>query len=63
MTIEELLVFGKSHCHSEHAKILLAELLHKNSLELLTCLDEVVNEEKVDTYKKENINDAASNRK
>ena len=53
MTIEELLVFGKSHCHSEHAKILLAELLHKNSLELLTCLDEVVNEEKVDTYKKE----------
>ena len=40
MTIEELLVFGKSHCHSDHAKILLAELLNKNSLELLNYLDE-----------------------
>lgn len=55
MTIEELLVFGKSHCHSEHAKILLAELLQKNPLELLVCLDEIVPEEKVDIYKKEII--------
>jgi len=53
MTIEELLVFGKSHCHSEHAKILLAELLHKNSLELLTCLDEQVSDEQANIYKKE----------
>ncbi len=53
MTIEELLVFGKSHCHSDHAKILLAELLQKNPLELLICLDEIVTEEKVNTYKKE----------
>ena len=51
MTIEELLVFGKSHCHSDHAKILLAELLQKNPLELLICLDETVTEEKVNTYK------------
>ena len=53
MTIEELLVFGKSHCHSDHAKILLAEILNKNPLELLTCLDEVVDEEKQELYKKE----------
>lgn len=53
MTIEELLVFGKSHCHSDHAKILLAELLNKNSLELLNYLDEKVGQETVDIYKRE----------
>ena len=53
MTIEELLVFGKSHCHSDHAKILLAELLNKNALELLNYLDEQVDETIVDIYKKE----------
>ena len=53
MTIEELLVFGKSHCHSDHAKILLAELLNKNPLELLTCLNEIVSVELADKYKKE----------
>lgn len=53
MTVEELLVFGKGHCHSEHAKILLAELLNKNPLELLTCLDEVVASDIADLYKKE----------
>ena len=55
MTIEELLVFGKSHCHSDHAKILLAEILNKNPLELLTCLDEIVPIEKIELYKKEVI--------
>ena len=55
MTIEELLVFGKSHCHSDHAKILLAEILNKNPLELLTCLEEIVPEDKVELYKKEVI--------
>lgn len=53
MTIEELLILGKSRCHSDHAKILLAELLNKNPLELLTCLDEKVEPEKVELYKKE----------
>ena len=53
MTIEELLVFGKSHCHSDHAKILLAELLDKNPLELLNYLEEKVTEDIVDLYKKE----------
>lgn len=53
MTIEELLIFGKSHCHSDHAKILLAELLNKNPLELLNYLNETVSTDKVDQYKKE----------
>ena len=53
MTIEELLVLGKKHIHSDHAKILLADLLDKNPLELLTCLDEIGDEEKVEIYKKE----------
>ena len=53
MTIEELLVFAKQHIHSDHAKILLAELLNKNPLELLTVLDEEVDEEKQELYKKE----------
>lgn len=53
MRVEDLLVFGKSHCHSEHAKILLAELIGKNPLELLINLDEIVSAEKVELYKKE----------
>lgn len=53
MTIDELLVFGKSHCHSAHAKILLAEILGKNPLELLNYLDEVVTKEQEELYKKE----------
>ena len=55
MTIENLLFFAKQHIHSDHAKILLAELLDKNPLELLTCLNEVVGEEQVEIYKKEVI--------
>ena len=53
MTIEELLIFGKSHCHSEHAKILLAELLNKNSLEMLNYLNEVVDNDLCEKYKEE----------
>lgn len=53
MRVEELLVYGKKHCHSEHAKILLAELLDKNPLELLNFLDLEVDEEKVNLYKEE----------
>lgn len=53
MRIEDLLFFAKQHVHSDHAKILLAELLNKNPLELLTCLDEVVEDELVEIYKKE----------
>ena len=53
MTIEELLVYGKSHCHSDHAKILLGELIGLNPLELLNHLNDLVSQEKVDLYKKE----------
>ena len=53
MTIEELLIFGKSHCHSDHAKILLAEIIKKNPLELLNHLEEKVSLEIVELYKKE----------
>ena len=53
MKVEELLVFGKKHIHSDYARILLAELINKNPLELLNYLDEVVEEEKVEQYKKE----------
>ena len=52
MTVEELLVFGKGHCHSDHAKIILAEFLEKNPLELLNYLTEEVEEEIVEQYKK-----------
>ena len=53
MTVDNLLFFAKQHIHSDHAKILLAELLNKNPLELLTCLEELVPEETVKIYKKE----------
>ena len=53
MTVDNLLFFAKQHIHSDHAKILLAELLNKNPLELLTCLEETIPEETVEIYKKE----------
>ena len=53
MTVEELLVYGKSKIHKEHAKILLAELINRNSLELYNMLSEVVEEDKAELYKKE----------
>ena len=53
MRVEDLLIYGKSHCHSTHAKILLAELLEKNPLELLLYLDEEVPIEKVNLFKQE----------
>lgn len=51
-TVEELLFFAKKHIHSDHAKLLLAELLHKNPLELLNYLSYQVDEETVTLYKK-----------
>ena len=53
MTIDEALAYAKSKIHSDHAKILLADLLGINSLELLLHLDEQVDEEKLELYKKE----------
>ena len=53
MRIEDLLIYGKQHIHSDYAKILLAELLNKNPLELLNYLDEEVNNNIINEYKKE----------
>ena len=57
MKIEELLVYGKSHCHSDHTKILLAELLNLNPLELNLHLNDLVSFDNVNKYKEclENI--------
>ena len=52
MTVEELIVYGKSKIHSDHAKMLLADLLNINSLELLNYLDQVVSNEIETEYKK-----------
>lgn len=51
MTIEELLVYGKKNIHSDHAKILLAELIHKNPLEILMYLNETVPKDIEQRYK------------
>lgn len=53
MRVEDLLVYGKSQCHSDLAKMLLAELLELNPLELLNHLDDLVSEEKTNLYKEE----------
>lgn len=52
MNIEELLVYGKAHCHSDLAKLLLADIVGKNPLELLTCLNLIIDEEKASQYKR-----------
>ena len=53
MTVEDLLFFAKGHIHSDHAKILVAELVNCNPLELLNHLDDYVSEEKAKLLKKE----------
>ena len=53
MRVEDCLVFGKSHCHSDMAKILLGELLQMNPLELLNHLEEPVSEEISKKYQEE----------
>ena len=53
MTIEELLVYGKSYCHSNHVKLLLADLLGLNPLELLNHLNDSVEEDKCELFKRE----------
>lgn len=55
MRVEDLLIFGKSYCHSDHVKLLLADLLNLNPLELLNHLDEYVDEGSVELFKKEII--------
>lgn len=51
MTVDDVIVYGKSKVHSELAKMLLADLMDVNSLELLTMLDKEVDDEIFHTYK------------
>ena len=53
MTIDEAISYGKSRIHSDHAKLLLSDLLNINPLELLLHLDDPMDEEKFEIYKKE----------
>lgn len=53
MTVEELIIYGKEHCHSDLVKILLAELIDRSPLELLNHLSDKIEEEKVIVFKKE----------
>ena len=53
MTVEELLIYGKKQIHSDHSKILLADLLGLNPLQLLNHLNKEVSDEKSELYKKE----------
>ena len=52
MTIDELLVYAKKYIHKDQAKILLADLIGKNPLELLICLDEKIDDNTINEYKK-----------
>ena len=52
MTIEELIIYGKKHVHSTHAKMLLADLLGINPLELLNYLDKELEEKTQIEYQK-----------
>lgn len=53
MKVDDLILFGKSNITSAHAKILLAELLGLNPLELLNHLNDIVEEDKVNLYRQE----------
>ncbi len=61
MRVEDLIVYGKSKIHSDHAKMLLAALLNVNSLELLNYLNQEVKEE-IEMAFKEKIDELAKNR-
>lgn len=53
MRVEDLLIYGKGYCHSDHVKFLLADLLNLNPLELLNHLGDYVEEKKVELFKME----------
>ncbi len=52
MRVEDLIVYGKKYISSSHAKLLLADLLKKNPLELLLILDQTVEPQIVEEYQK-----------
>ena len=51
MTVEELIIDGKKKIHSDHAKMILADLLGINPLELLNFLNTEVDSETESIYK------------
>ena len=51
--VEDLIVYGKKHLHSHHAKILLSNLLGLNPLELLNHLEQEVSEDLIENYEKQ----------
>lgn len=53
MRVEDLLVYGKRYCHSDHVKLLLSDLLNLNPLELLNHLNDMIEEDKTNLFKKE----------
>ncbi len=53
MTVENLLVYAQSKIHKDHARILLANLLNLNPLEIFLHLNDEVEKEKQDIYIKE----------
>ena len=53
MTIEQALIYAKKEIHSDHAKILLGDLLNQNPLELLVHLNDEVPEDKMKIYSQE----------
>ena len=52
MTVDDLIAYGKSKVHSDLAKMLLADLLDMNSLELFMVLDKEIEDSTVYEYKR-----------
>lgn len=50
--VEDLIAYAKGYVHSDLAKMLLADLLNINSLELLTILDKEIDPEIINEYKR-----------
>lgn len=53
MKVEELLIYAQSKIHKDYARILLGNILNLNPLELLIHLDDEIEKEQVELYKKE----------
>lgn len=51
MTVEELIIYGKKHLHSTNVKMLLANILGYDYLELLNHLNKKVSNEDVELFK------------
>ena len=52
MTVEELIIYGKKFVSSSKAKMLLANILDYDTLELYLHLDQKVSEKDIEIYKK-----------